>query len=233
MHLQAPLSPLRSSLPRLPQLAHRITLRIRASVAAQIVVRLLRDTRMARLFAMDTSPSRKTGSRASSGPGSGSCSASRLFHFIRMRCVGLVMTFTKAPFLLCSSSGPIMLTSLCEFMQNSPQSSVVYLADVTLIDRVELKPYCLVVETKDRRMWLSLKSDEEVYGWKDDIYARSPLMGFSNPVNFQHKIHVGFDPTTGNFTVSDVPGCANNGSVVPLRSSLRTHPEIPSARLRT
>ena len=119
-------------------------------------------------------------------------------------------------------------------MQNSPQSSMVYLADVTLIDRVELKPYCLVVETKDRRMWLSLKSDEEVYGWKDDIYARSPLMGFSNPVNFQHKIHVGFDPTTGNFTVSDVPGCASNGSgVVPLRASLRIHPEIPSAHLRT
>jgi len=63
-------------------------------------------------------------------------------------------------------------------------------------------------------MWLSLKSDEEVYGWKDDIYARSPLMGFSNPVNFQHKIHVGFDPTTGNFTVSGVPGCASNGSVL-------------------
>ena len=77
---------------------------------------------------------------------------------------------------------------------------MIYLTDVTLIDRVERKPYCLVVETKDRRMWLSLKSDEEVFGWKDDIYVRSPLMGFSNPVNFRHKIHVGFDPTTRNFT---------------------------------
>ena len=91
---------------------------------------------------------------------------------------------------------------------------MIHLADVTLVDRVELKPYCLVVETKDRRMWLSLKSDEEVYGWKDDIYARSPLMGFSCPVNFQHKIDVGFDPITGNFTVSDVPGCSSNGSGV-------------------
>jgi hypothetical protein len=100
MHLQAPLSPLRSSLPRLPQLARRITLRIRASAAAQIAVRPLQDTRMARLFAMDTSLSRKTGLRASSGPGSGSCSASRLFRFIRTRYVGFVTTFIIA---LCVS----------------------------------------------------------------------------------------------------------------------------------
>lgn len=76
------------------------------------------------------------------------------------------------------------------------------MSDVTNVDRTDLKPYCLLLETKDRRMHLALKSDDEVYGWKDDIYARSPLMGFSNPVNFVHKIHVGFDPTTGNFTVS-------------------------------
>jgi hypothetical protein len=107
---------------------------------------------------------------------------------------------------------------------------VIYLADVTLIDRVELKPYCLVVETKDRRMWLSLKSDEEVYGWKDDIYARSPLMGFSNPVNFQHKIHVGFDPTTGNFTVSRVPGYATlaTDQMWFLRGSLERYLKHPS-----
>ena len=82
-------------------------------------------------------------------------------------------------------------------------------------------------------MWLSLKSDEEVYGWKDDIYARSPLMGFSNPVNFQHKIHVGFDPTTGNFTVSGVPCCASNGSDVVLARFAREMPEAPFRSLRT
>ncbi|KIM29230.1 hypothetical protein M408DRAFT_328910 [Serendipita vermifera MAFF 305830] len=84
--------------------------------------------------------------------------------------------------------------------ENAPQASMLLLADITNVDRTDLKPYCLLIETKDRRLHLSLKNDDEVYGWKDDIYARSPLMGFSNPVNFVHKIHVGFDPNTGNFT---------------------------------
>ena len=64
-----------------------------------------------------------------------------------------------------------------------------------------MKPYCLLLETKDRRYFLSLKSDEELYGWLDDVYSRSPLMGVSNPTNFVHKVHVGFDPVTGAFTV--------------------------------
>ena len=51
-------------------------------------------------------------------------------------------------------------------------------------------------------MFFSLKSDEELYGWQDDIYQRSPLMGVSNPTNFVHKVHVGFDPVSGAFTVS-------------------------------
>ncbi|KAI0920347.1 hypothetical protein AcW1_002116 [Taiwanofungus camphoratus] len=49
-------------------------------------------------------------------------------------------------------------------------------------------------------MFFSLKSDEELYGWQDDIYSRSPLMGVSNPTNFVHKVHVGFDPVSGAFT---------------------------------
>ena len=76
-----------------------------------------------------------------------------------------------------------------------------HLKDITNIERTDLKTYCLLLETKDRRMHLSLKSDEELYGWQDDIYCRSPLMGVSNPTNFVHKIHVGFDPISGAFTV--------------------------------
>lgn len=56
-------------------------------------------------------------------------------------------------------------------------------------------------------MWLSLKSDEELYGWQEDIYNRSPLMGVSKPTNFVHKIHVGFDSVTGAFTVSALALC--------------------------
>ncbi|KAI8453387.1 kinase-like domain-containing protein [Phakopsora pachyrhizi] len=34
----------------------------------------------------------------------------------------------------------------------------------------------------------------------DDIYSRSPLMGVSNPTNFVHQVHVGFDAVSGAFT---------------------------------
>lgn len=88
--------------------------------------------------------------------------------------------------------------------QTTPQQNVIHLRDIANIERTDLKPYCLLLETKDKRYYLALKSDEELYGWQDDIYSRSPLMGVSNPTNFVHKVHVGFDPVSGAFTVSDI-----------------------------
>ena len=39
-----------------------------------------------------------------------------------------------------------------------------------------------------------------LYEWIDFIYARCPGMGgVSNPTNFSHAVHVGFDPNTGEF----------------------------------
>ncbi|KAL4070125.1 kinase-like domain-containing protein [Scleroderma yunnanense] len=84
--------------------------------------------------------------------------------------------------------------------ESAPQQSSIPLSDITNIERVDLKPYCLLLETKEKRYHMSLKNDEELYGWQDDIYSRSPLMGVSNPTNFVHKVHVGFDPITGAFT---------------------------------
>jgi len=86
--------------------------------------------------------------------------------------------------------------------QTAPQQSIIYLRDIANIERTDLKPYCLLLETKDKRYYLALKNDEELYGWQDDVYSRSPLMGVSNPTNFVHKVHVGFDPVSGAFTVS-------------------------------
>ncbi|KAG5463517.1 MAG: P21-Rho-binding domain-containing protein, partial [Olpidium bornovanus] len=34
----------------------------------------------------------------------------------------------------------------------------------------------------------------------DEVYQRSPLTGVSNPTNFVHNVHVGFDANTGTFT---------------------------------
>ncbi|KZS89295.1 Pkinase-domain-containing protein [Sistotremastrum niveocremeum HHB9708] len=84
--------------------------------------------------------------------------------------------------------------------ETSQHNSVVFLRDISNVERVNLKDYCLLIETKDKRIHLAMKSDEELYGWQDDIYSRSPLMGVSNPTNFVHKIHVGFDPVSGAFT---------------------------------
>lgn len=86
--------------------------------------------------------------------------------------------------------------------QTSPQQSIILLRDIANIERTDLKPYCLLLETKDKRYYFALRNDEELYNWQDDVYSRSPLMGVSNPTNFVHKVHVGFDPVSGAFTVS-------------------------------
>ncbi|KAF8891037.1 Pkinase-domain-containing protein [Infundibulicybe gibba] len=84
--------------------------------------------------------------------------------------------------------------------ESAPQQSVILLREITNIERTDTKPYCLLLETKDKRYFLSLKNDEELYGWQDDVYSRSSLMGVSHPTDFVHKVHVGFDPVSGAFT---------------------------------
>ena len=51
-----------------------------------------------------------------------------------------------------------------------------------------------------RIMTCEVRNDDEIYDWIDKIYERCPGMGgVSNPTNFSHRIHVGFDPQTGGF----------------------------------
>lgn len=69
------------------------------------------------------------------------------------------------------------------------------------VQRVDIKPFCVELEIKDKLIYFAFRSDEEVYGWMEDIYSRSPLMGVSQPTNFVHQVHVGFDPVSGGFTV--------------------------------
>ncbi|ORY08392.1 Pkinase-domain-containing protein [Basidiobolus meristosporus CBS 931.73] len=85
--------------------------------------------------------------------------------------------------------------------ETSPQPvALIFLKEILAVNRTDLRPYCFEIITKDRTYFLSCKSDEEVYSWMDAVYQRSPLMGVSNPTNFQHKIHVDFDVNTGMFT---------------------------------
>ncbi|CAG8454967.1 3090_t:CDS:10 [Ambispora leptoticha] len=78
--------------------------------------------------------------------------------------------------------------------------ALVFLKEITSVQRTDLKPYCLEIQTKDKTYYLSCKNDEELYSWMDEIYSRSPLSGVSNPTNFVHNVHVGFDPVSGAFT---------------------------------
>ncbi|RDL35365.1 Protein kinase-like (PK-like) [Venustampulla echinocandica] len=51
-----------------------------------------------------------------------------------------------------------------------------------------------------KTLQIKVKGDDELYEWIDFIYARCPGMGgVSNPTNFSHSVHVGFDPQTGEF----------------------------------
>jgi hypothetical protein len=61
---------------------------------------------------------------------------------------------------------------------------------------------CVIIwSCKPLLSWLqAMRSDDELYSWMDDLYNRSPLLGVSNPTNFVHQVHVGFDSVSGAFT---------------------------------
>lgn len=51
-----------------------------------------------------------------------------------------------------------------------------------------------------RTLHIKVKGDDDLYEWIDFIYGRCPGMGgVSNPTNFSHAVHVGFDPQSGEF----------------------------------
>ncbi|RKP08864.1 kinase-like domain-containing protein [Thamnocephalis sphaerospora] len=79
-------------------------------------------------------------------------------------------------------------------------TALIFLREVNAVSRTDMKPYCFELITKDKNYYISCKNDEELYSWMDEIYQRSPLMGVSNPTNFVHKVHVGFNPDSGMFT---------------------------------
>lgn len=93
-------------------------------------------------------------------------------------------------------------------------SYTLYLKDVLNVGRVEaagtifeVKRYANGSSTSPgdddgstKNLQVRVKSDDDLYEWIDFIYARCPGMGgVSNPTNFSHAVHVGFDPATGEF----------------------------------
>ena len=93
-------------------------------------------------------------------------------------------------------------------------SYTLYLKDVINVGRVEAAGTIFEIKRRSdgqssspgdddgttRTLQIRVKSDDDLYEWIDFIYARCPEMGgVSNPTNFSHAVHVGFDPKTGEF----------------------------------
>jgi protein-serine/threonine kinase len=104
-----------------------------------------------------------------------------------------------------------------DFMKSNESGKVnntIYLKDVINITRSEVHPYSFEITRtlnpnngqsppRDGPTKLTIckvTTDDDVYSWIDSIYTRCPSMGgVSNPTNFTHRVHVGFDPVSGAF----------------------------------
>ncbi|CAH2350995.1 serine/threonine-protein kinase Cla4p [[Candida] railenensis] len=66
----------------------------------------------------------------------------------------------------------------------------------------------IVPKAGGKTILISVKQHSDFLDWVDAFTAKCPLInigsnsvaGVSNPINFTHKVHVGFDPASGNFT---------------------------------
>ena len=93
-------------------------------------------------------------------------------------------------------------------------SYTLYLKDVVNVGRVEAAGTIFEIKRNTggsstspgdddgtvRTLQIRVKGDDDLYEWIDLIYGSCPGMGgVSNPTNFSHAVHVGFDPQTGDF----------------------------------
>lgn len=94
-------------------------------------------------------------------------------------------------------------------------SYTLYLKDVVNVGRVESAGTIFEIKRKPegastspgdddgqtKTLHIKVKGDDDLYEWIDFIYGACPGMGgVSNPTNFSHAVHVGFDASTGEFT---------------------------------
>lgn len=94
---------------------------------------------------------------------------------------------------------------------------------LNLISAINLKPNSsskslpsiieIVPKNNGKSLLISVKSNSDHLDWLDSFATKCPLisigsssgslsgtLGVSNPINFTHKVHVGYDPASGNFT---------------------------------
>ncbi|KAL2136644.1 hypothetical protein VTI74DRAFT_2376 [Chaetomium olivicolor] len=147
--------------------------------------------------------------------GSNSLDGSGGLAIIKQGQVGLP---SKNPFQQWKSRYLILRQDILDFHKNENGKWLykIQLSDVISVDRVPDDNGDPVFEIKRnltnaypgppgddengvRSLKICVKTDDELYEWIDCIYARCPG-GVSNPSNFSHAVHVGFNPQTGQFT---------------------------------
>jgi protein-serine/threonine kinase len=147
--------------------------------------------------------------------GSNSFDGSGGLAIIKQGTVGMP---SKNPFQQWKSRYLILRKDILDFHKNENGKLLykVQLADVVSVDRVpddngdpvfEIKRHLNNAYTGPpgddddgvRSLRICVKTDDDLYEWIDCIYARCPG-GVSNPSNFSHAVHVGFNPQTGQFT---------------------------------
>ncbi|OMJ20502.1 Serine/threonine-protein kinase SKM1 [Smittium culicis] len=98
----------------------------------------------------------------------------------------------------------ILRRETLSFHKSESSNSVILmiaLDDVTGVSRTDLKAYCIEINTKDKDYYIQCKNDDDLYSWLDSIYENCPLLNdVSMPTDFQHEVHVDFDPISGMFT---------------------------------
>ncbi|CCC69459.1 hypothetical protein NCAS_0C04690 [Naumovozyma castellii] len=98
------------------------------------------------------------------------------------------------------------------------------LISVASVSRSDMKPNCLEVvysRTQAKKqiklngnngtvttpsptvksVFIVTTTEQDMHDWIDLIFRKAPLLNdFSNPINFKHQVHVGFNSETGGFT---------------------------------
>lgn len=54
--------------------------------------------------------------------------------------------------------------------------ALVFLREITEINRLELKPYCFEIVTREKTFYIACKNDDELYSWMDEIYQVRPAL---------------------------------------------------------
>ncbi|KAJ5263787.1 hypothetical protein N7478_011392 [Penicillium angulare] len=115
----------------------------------------------------------------------------------------LILREFKIEFLK-TDSGKVVLSfplSTVTAVQRSEDSKMAF--DITRLANpkdVNNKVALITRDLPTKTITCEVKSDDEIYEWIDKIYERCPGMGgVSNPTNFSHRVHVGFDPQSGAF----------------------------------